>query len=37
MTMKKKQFIILAAVAVSLLAVYLGVSIYSDWKAEMEA
>ncbi len=37
MTMKKKQFIILAAVAVSLLAVYLGVSIYSDWKAEKEA
>ncbi len=27
----------LAAVAVSLLAVYLGVSIYSDWKAEKEA
>lgn len=37
MTMKKKQFIILAAVAASLLAVYLGVSIYSDWKAEKEA
>ena len=37
MTMNKKQFVILAALALVLLLAYLGISGYSQWKEENEA
>ncbi len=37
MAMKKKQFIILAAVAALLLMIYLGARIYRDWKYDKDA